>query len=60
MTAPLTQEAREDLLERGYSRRHFGRLTSLLGMSAALTQFSSSAFAAIKPPVTTRSRAIRT
>ncbi|WP_336985068.1 pyridoxal phosphate-dependent aminotransferase [Asaia sp. HN128] len=50
MTAPLTQEAKEDLLERGYSRRHFGRLTTLLGMSAALTQFGSSAFAAIKAP----------
>ena len=33
MTA-LSQDARQDLLERGYSRRHFGRISALLGMQA--------------------------
>ncbi|WP_367159315.1 pyridoxal phosphate-dependent aminotransferase [Kozakia baliensis] len=39
MSIPLPENAKQDLLARGYSRRHFGRISSLLGMGAALSQF---------------------
>ncbi len=34
MTAALSRDAKEDLLARGYSRRHFGRISTVLGMQA--------------------------
>ncbi len=34
MTVALSQDAKQDLLERGYSRRHFGRISALLGVQA--------------------------
>lgn len=42
MSAPLTKKSQKEFLSRGYTRRHLGRLSSLLGMSAALTQFGGS------------------
>lgn len=39
----LDREAREDLQDRGYSRRQLGRIAMLLGAGAAVTQFSSAA-----------------
>ncbi|GAA4489026.1 pyridoxal phosphate-dependent aminotransferase [Gluconacetobacter asukensis] len=35
MTTMIPKEGREDLLERGYSRRQFGRIAALLGMPVA-------------------------
>lgn len=43
--ALLSEEAREDLIARGFSRRQLGRIGALLGAGAALSQFSSAAFA---------------
>ena len=34
MTVALSQDAKQDLLRRGYSRRHFGRISALLGVQA--------------------------
>ncbi len=34
MTVALSQDAKQDLLRRGYSRRHFGRVSALLGVQA--------------------------
>ena len=34
MTVALSQDAKQDLLQRGYSRRHFGRISALLGVQA--------------------------
>ncbi|AQS88525.1 aminotransferase [Neoasaia chiangmaiensis NBRC 101099] len=45
MSATLSKDAREELQSRGYSRRQFGRISSLLGMGAALTRFAPSAHA---------------
>jgi histidinol-phosphate aminotransferase len=39
----LDREAREELQDRGYSRRQLGRIAMLLGAGAAVTQFSSGA-----------------
>lgn len=39
----LDREAREELQERGYSRRQLGRIAMLLGAGAAVTQLSSGA-----------------
>ncbi|QUT06476.1 pyridoxal phosphate-dependent aminotransferase [Sphingobium phenoxybenzoativorans] len=41
--AVLTEEARDDLLARGYSRRQLGRIGALLGAGAVLSQFSNPA-----------------
>ncbi len=34
MAVALSQDAKQDLLRRGYSRRHFGRISALLGVQA--------------------------
>jgi len=39
----LDREAREELQDRGYSRRQLGRIAMLLGAGAAVTQFSTGA-----------------
>jgi histidinol-phosphate aminotransferase len=41
----IEHEAREDLLERGYSRRQLGRIAALIGGGAALTQIAGPALA---------------
>jgi histidinol-phosphate aminotransferase len=43
--ALLNDDARDDLLARGYSRRQLGRIGALLGAGAALSQFSNPALA---------------
>lgn len=54
MTSMLSKEGREDLLERGYSRRQFGRIAALLGMpvaaAATLPKFMGHASAATDIP----------
>lgn len=42
-TSQLDREAREDLQERGYSRRQIGRVAMLLGAGAALSQVAGRA-----------------
>jgi histidinol-phosphate aminotransferase len=46
MTQPLTPAVRQDLLARGFSRRHFGRIAALIGGSATLPFFNEAAMAA--------------
>jgi histidinol-phosphate aminotransferase len=41
----LDKDARNDLMERGYSRRQLGRIAALVGGGAALAPFAPSAFA---------------
>ncbi len=36
MTATMMEEAREDLLERGYSRRQLGRIAAIFGLGASM------------------------
>jgi histidinol-phosphate aminotransferase len=36
MTASITEDAREDLLERGYSRRQLGRIAAVFGLGASM------------------------
>jgi histidinol-phosphate aminotransferase len=46
MTMMLDKDAKEDLLDRGYSRRQIGEVAALLGTAAAASSlFSSTAFA---------------
>lgn len=44
-TTTINAEAREDLLERGYSRRQLARVAALLGAGVAATQFAGPAVA---------------
>lgn len=46
MTRVLSNEIRKDLLARGFSRRHFGRIAAILGGSATLSFFNEAALAA--------------
>ncbi|MEE8662033.1 MAG: pyridoxal phosphate-dependent aminotransferase [Acetobacter sp.] len=39
MTGSISKEGQKDLLERGYSRRQFGRIASLLGLPVAAGSF---------------------
>jgi len=45
MTSLLTDEQKQDFLKRGFSRRTFGRMSALLGASAALPFYNESALA---------------
>ncbi|RKF21159.1 aminotransferase class I/II-fold pyridoxal phosphate-dependent enzyme [Altericroceibacterium spongiae] len=42
---PVSDDMQRDLLSRGYSRRHFGRIATLLGGGVALAQTITPAFA---------------
>src|SRR5712675_1864035 len=45
MTATLTTDQKKDFVKRGFSRRHFGRLASLIGAGATLPFYTESAMA---------------
>ena len=45
MTLPFTAEQSADLLKRGFSRRHFGRLAGFIGAGAALPFYNERALA---------------
>ncbi|MBS1096340.1 pyridoxal phosphate-dependent aminotransferase [Gluconobacter sphaericus] len=49
MTSPLSSVARSDLLARGYSRRSFGRIATLLAAGATVHALTKSAHAGILP-----------
>ena len=46
MTGLLSNEIRSDLLARGFSRRHFGRIAAIIGGGATLPFFNEAALAA--------------
>jgi len=45
MSSMLKAEDRRDLLQRGFSRRHFGRISAMLTAGAALPFYTESAMA---------------
>ena len=45
MNVTLTQEQKSDFLKRGFSRRNFGRLATMLTAGAALPFYSEPALA---------------
>ncbi len=59
MTVALSQDAKQDLLERGYSRRHFGRISALLGMQAVAAAGGLSVSRSVAQAATTITGAAR-
>ena len=45
MTQLLNQEVQENLLTRGFSRRHFSRILGMIGAGAALPFYNEAALA---------------
>ena len=51
MTKPLSPELKQDLIDRGYSRRQLAKVTALLGAGAMATRFTSAAAQQAAKPV---------